>query len=225
LKCYCSNCFKPSKEKLLSTVTECLITPSSQKTLCVNSATHYIIIVIGIIIIISQVFFSLVLLLLSEWWTPPLRLQVSDCSTFLMMCHVPSTAFSPLENLLNVVFVLFRDVSLNLYFLVAPMITSMTKHFMLHIHWIFILRFLYYNSFSAPFCITFLSDDIATLINNQVLSFLFLTIMSGLFARNSLSICTSWFHNTYIFMFSYRLRYVEVPKYAAKIWLTNLWVT
>jgi hypothetical protein len=35
---------------------------------------------------------SLVLLLLSQWWTPPLRLQVSDCSTFLMMCHVPSMA-------------------------------------------------------------------------------------------------------------------------------------
>jgi hypothetical protein len=28
---------------------------------------------------------------LSQWWTPPLRLQVSDCSTFLMMCGVPST--------------------------------------------------------------------------------------------------------------------------------------
>jgi hypothetical protein len=36
--------------------------------------------------------FSLVRLLLSHWWTPPFRLQVSDCSTFLMMCDVPSTA-------------------------------------------------------------------------------------------------------------------------------------
>jgi hypothetical protein len=31
-------------------------------------------------------------LLLSQWWTPPLRLQVSACSTFLMMCDVPSMA-------------------------------------------------------------------------------------------------------------------------------------
>jgi hypothetical protein len=29
---------------------------------------------------------------LSQWWTPPLRLQVSACSTFLMMCDVPSMA-------------------------------------------------------------------------------------------------------------------------------------
>jgi hypothetical protein len=35
---------------------------------------------------------SLVLLLLSQWWTPPLRLQVSACSTFLVMCDVPSMA-------------------------------------------------------------------------------------------------------------------------------------
>jgi hypothetical protein len=36
------------------------------------------------------------------------------------------------------------------------------------------------NFFSASFCITFLSDGIATSINKQVLSFLFLTTMSGL---------------------------------------------
>jgi hypothetical protein len=29
---------------------------------------------------------------LNQWWTPPLRLQVSDCSTFFIMCEVPSTA-------------------------------------------------------------------------------------------------------------------------------------
>jgi hypothetical protein len=29
---------------------------------------------------------------LSQWWTPPLRLQVSACSTFLMMCDEPSMA-------------------------------------------------------------------------------------------------------------------------------------
>jgi hypothetical protein len=29
---------------------------------------------------------------LSQWLTPQLRLQVSDCSTFLTMCDVSSTA-------------------------------------------------------------------------------------------------------------------------------------
>jgi hypothetical protein len=40
---------------------------------------------------------------------------------------------------------------------VAPVITGMTKHFMFHILWISILRFLYFNFFSASFCITFLA--------------------------------------------------------------------
>jgi hypothetical protein len=66
-----------------------------------------IIIIIIIIIIISchRFFSSLVPLLLSQWWTPPLRLQVSACSTFLMMCDVPSmTVF--VGNLLSVVLVI-----------------------------------------------------------------------------------------------------------------------
>jgi hypothetical protein len=48
----------------------------------------------------------LVLLFLSQWWTPPLRLQVSACSTFLMMCDVPSMVVF-VKNLLSVVLVLF----------------------------------------------------------------------------------------------------------------------
>jgi hypothetical protein len=68
------------------------------------------------------------------------------------------------------------------------MITGMTKHFMFHILWISILRFLYFNFFSAYFCIIFLSDGIATSINKQVLSFLFLIIISGLFAKISLGL-------------------------------------
>jgi hypothetical protein len=30
--------------------------------------------------------------LLNQRWSPPLRLQVSDCSTFRIMCDVPSIA-------------------------------------------------------------------------------------------------------------------------------------
>jgi hypothetical protein len=79
---------------------------------------------------------------------------------------------------------------------VAPMITGMTKHFMFHILWIYILKFLYFNFFSDSFRITFLSDGIATSISKQILSFLFLIIMSDLFARTSLSVCIHWFHST-----------------------------
>jgi hypothetical protein len=42
--------------------------------------------------------------------------------------------------------------------------------------------FIYFNLFSASFCIAFLSDGIDTSINKQGLS-LFITIMSGLYAR------------------------------------------
>jgi hypothetical protein len=43
---------------------------------------------------------------------------------------------------------------------------------------------------------TFLSAVIATFISIHVFSFLFLIIISGLFAVTSVSVCTSWFHNT-----------------------------
>jgi hypothetical protein len=55
---------------------------------------------------------SPVLLLLIPWWTPPLTLQVSACSTFLMMCHVPSMAVF-VGNLLSVVLVLFPYIFVN----------------------------------------------------------------------------------------------------------------
>jgi hypothetical protein len=66
------------------------------------------IIIINIIIYING--FFLVLFLLNQQWTQPLRLQVSDCSTFLIMCDVPSTAVLFLENLLNAFLVLFPDI-------------------------------------------------------------------------------------------------------------------
>jgi hypothetical protein len=79
---------------------------------------------------------------------------------------------------------------------VAPRIIGMTKHFMFHIRWISILKFFLF--FSDSFYITFLSDGIATSISKQILSFMFLIIMSGLFARTSLPVCTPWFHSTVV---------------------------
>jgi hypothetical protein len=52
----------------------------------------------------------------------------------------------------------------------APIIASMTKHFMFYIRWIPIFKFFYFNFFSDSFCITFLSDGIATSISKQILS-------------------------------------------------------
>jgi hypothetical protein len=50
-----------------------------------------------------------VLFLLNQLWTSPLRLQVSDCSTFLIMCDVPSTAVF-VGNLLKTFLVLSPNI-------------------------------------------------------------------------------------------------------------------
>jgi hypothetical protein len=96
-------------------------------------------------------FLSSLVLLLNQWWTPQLRLQVSACSTFLIMCDVPSmTVFFCRESIKCCPGVVSRYFcKLLLTIPVAPVITGMTNHFMFHILWISILRFLYFNFFSA----------------------------------------------------------------------------
>jgi hypothetical protein len=51
---------------------------------------NLIIIIIIIIRLLSQFFFLVVLL--NQQWSPPLRLQVSHCSAFRIMCDIPSIA-------------------------------------------------------------------------------------------------------------------------------------
>jgi hypothetical protein len=49
-----------------------------------------IVIIIIMLLLLSQAFFPA--LLLNRQWSPPPRLQISDCSTFLITCDVPSIA-------------------------------------------------------------------------------------------------------------------------------------
>jgi len=81
--------------------------------------------------ILSQVSFPLVPLL-NQWCTPPLRLQVSDCSTFLVMFDVFSTAvFFCVENLL--IGIVYRYIFCPLLTVpVVPVFTGMT-YFTVHI--------------------------------------------------------------------------------------------
>jgi len=85
-------------------------------------------------------------LLLNQRWSPPLRLQASHCSTFRIMCDVPSIA------------VLYSESSeyfhgtASKFFLkllvtipVAPIFTGIIVHFRLHIRCISIHKFLYFN--------------------------------------------------------------------------------
>ena len=72
---------------------------------------------------------------------------------------------------------------------VAPIITGTIVHFRFHIRCISIHKLLYFIFFSASFCTTFLSAGIVTSISADVISFLFLIVMCGLFAVTSLSVC------------------------------------
>jgi hypothetical protein len=94
---------------------------------------------------------------------------------FFMMCHVLVWWYF-VENISNFVLVLFPHFFKLLCTIpVTPITTAMTKHFMFHFSWISVLRFLYFNLFSASYCITFLNDGIATSLNKHFLSSLFLT--------------------------------------------------
>jgi hypothetical protein len=78
---------------------------------------------------------------------------------------------------------------------VAPMFTGMKKHFMIHIHWISIQFFL----FLFGLLLSFIPIQWYCYIYQQAnFIFLVLIIMSGLFARTSLSVCTPWFHSNVI---------------------------
>ena len=94
---------------------------------------HIIIIIIIIIIVIilplvTGLFF--LLLLLNQRWSPPLRLQASQCSTFRIMCDVPSIAVFCSESI-----ECFPDIA-SKFFLkllvtipVAPTITGIIVHY------------------------------------------------------------------------------------------------
>ena len=77
--------------------------------------------------------FCLVLLLKQRWF-PPLRLQASDCSTFRIMCDVPSTAVfcsESIECFPGTASKFFLKLLVTIS--VAPIITGTIVHFRFHI--------------------------------------------------------------------------------------------
>ena len=132
--------------------------------------------------LVTGLFF--LVLLLNQRWSPLLRLQASHCSTFRIMCDVPSIALFCSESIecfpgTGSKFFL----KLNITIPVAPIISGIIVHFRFHIHCIPIHKLLYFNFFSASFCTTFLSADSSTSISVHVFAFLFLIIIRGLFKK------------------------------------------
>jgi len=108
------------------------------------------------------------------------------------MCDVPSIAVfcsESIECFPGIASKIFLKLLVTIP--VAPIITGIIVHFMFHIRCISIPKLLYLNFFSAYFCTTFLSAGIATSVSAHVFSFLFLIIISGLFAVTSLIIIFS----------------------------------
>ena len=122
---------------------------------------------------------------------PALALLYFYVSTFRSMCAVPNTAVFCSS------FTSWFSGMLLRYFLthfeigpVAPIITGITLVFTFHMHFISIVRSLYFKIFSASFLITLLSLEIATSINIHVPFSLSRIIMSGLLLGTVLSVCT-----------------------------------
>jgi len=122
-------------------------------------------------------------LLLNQRRSQPLRLPVSDCSTFRIMCDVPSIAVFFIKST-----DCFPGMASNFSFKpcvtipVDHIITGIIIHFMFHIRCIYIHKLWHFSFFSASFCTIFLSFGVATSINMHGFSFPFLIIIYDLYA-------------------------------------------
>ena len=83
-------------------------------------------------------------------WSPPLRLQASHCSTFRIMCDVPSIAVFCSESIECFPGTASRFfLKLLVTIPVAPIITGITVQFGFHIRCVSISKPLYFNLFTA----------------------------------------------------------------------------
>ena len=140
-------------------------------------------------------------LLLNQRWSPPLRLQASHCSTFRIMCDVPSIAVICSESIecfpgTAPIFFLKLLVTIPL----APIIAGTTVHFRFHIRCISIHKLCILTSFPLPFaqhfCLRFLPH-----LSVCMYSLLFSIIMSGLFAVTSLCVLLYYYYYYYYYYY------------------------
>ena len=159
----------------------------------------YILLLVVVVVVLLYMVVSchrpfIPVLLLNQRLSQLLRLQASHCSTFRIMCDVPSTAVCCSESI-----ECFPGIASKFCFKpfvaipLAPIITGMITHFVFHVRCISVHKLLYFSLFSSTFSVIFLSAYIATFISVHVFPFLFLIIISGLFPVTSLSVCTAWF--------------------------------
>ena len=120
--------------------------------------------------LVTGLFF--LILLLNQRWSLPLKLQASQCSTFRIMCDVPSRAVfcnESVECFPGTASKFFLKLLVTIP--VALSIIGIIVHFRFHIRCISIHKLLYFNFFSASFCTAFLSASISCLLYNKCLNF------------------------------------------------------
>ena len=158
-----------------------------------NNYYYYYVVVTGL--------FALVLLLLNQRWSPPLRLQISHCSTFRIMCDVSSIAVFCSESIECFPGRVSKSFSKRLLPCRWFQFVLVWSHFFFffnfrwgnpvvfikvwsHISCYKFVVFLHINFciifYSASFYVTFLSAGTATSINTHVFSLLFLNIICGI---------------------------------------------
>jgi len=101
--------------------------------------------------LVTGLFF--LVLLVNQRWSPPHTLQASHCSTFRIMCDVPSTTVfcsESIECFPGIASKFFLKLPFTIP--VAPIITGTIVHLRFHIRCISIHKLLYFNFFSASFC-------------------------------------------------------------------------
>jgi len=106
-------------------------------------------------LLVTGLFF--LVLLLNQRWSPPLRLQASHCSTFRIMCDVPSIVVFSCESIEcfpGIVSKFFLKLLVTTP--VAPIITGIIEYFRFHIRFIYAHKLLYFNFPSASFRTTLL---------------------------------------------------------------------
>ena len=101
--------------------------------------------------LVTGLFFPV--LLLNQRWSPPLRLQASHCTTFRIMCDVPSIAVfcsEPIECFSGTASKFFLKLLVTIP--VAPVITGIIVHFRFHIRCVSLyINSCILTSFPLPF--------------------------------------------------------------------------
>jgi len=169
--------------------------------------------------VVTGLFF--LILLLNQRWSPPLRLQASHCSTFRIMCDVPSKAVFCSES------IEWFPGTASKFFLkllvtipVAPIIAGIIVHFSFHIRCISIHKLLYFKFFSASFCTTFRSAVIATTISFIII--IIKKVLVSYFARRHVykNIYLGNFNNKYSSFISASMKQVKIRdvRFSQRCW-------